>query len=222
MITCLADVLTPQELAHVRQALDQTTFVDGRATAGWHAREVKRNLQAQPGAATDALAALVQQALRRHPVFDLAVRPHRMRLPLFSRYQPGMTYGTHVDDAVMGTDPPLRADIALTVFLSAPDDYDGGELVTDTTAGEQRFKLPAGCAVVYPASTLHRVEPVTRGERLAAIGWVQSLVRDAAQRELLFDLDTARRSLFTREGKTAEFDLLSKSVANLLRMWVAL
>lgn len=222
MITCLADVLTPQELARIRQALREATFVDGRATAGWHAREVKRNLQAQPSAATDELAALVQQALRRHPVFDVAVRPHRMRPLLFSRYQPGMTYGSHVDDAVMGTDQPLRTDIALTVFVSEPDDYDGGELVTDTAAGEQRFKLPAGCAVVYPASTLHRVEPVTRGERLAAIGWVQSLVRDPAQRELLFDLETARRGLFARDGKTAEFDLLSKSVANLLRMWVAL
>ena len=222
MITCLADVLTPQELARIRLELRQTTFVDGRTTAGWHAREVKLNLQAQAGRATDEMAALVQQALRRHPVFDLAVRPRRTGPLLFSRYQPGMTYGAHVDDAVMGAEQPLRTDVAFTVFVSEPDDYDGGELVTDTAAGEQRFKLPAGCAVVYPASTLHRVEPVSRGERIAAVGWAQSLVRDAARRELLFDLDTARRGLFAREGKTAEFDLMSKSLANLLRMWVDL
>lgn len=219
MITCLANVLTPEELAQLREQLSKLNFVDGRATAGWHARLVKHNTQAEPGPALAALQSLVDGALRRHPVFELAARPRRMRPPLFSRYEDGMEYGAHVDDAVMGGGEPLRTDIAVTVYLSDPESYDGGELITDGSGGEQSFKLPAGCAVVYPASTLHRVAPVTRGVRLAAVTWVQSLVRDPARRELLFDLDTARRSLFAREGKNEEFDLLSKSFANLMRMW---
>jgi PKHD-type hydroxylase len=129
-----------------------------------------------------------------------------------------MRYGTHVDDALMG-DPPVRSDLSLTLFLSDPASYDGGELIVESTAGDQAFRLPPGSLVLYPSSSLHRVEPVTRGVRRAAVGWVQSLVRDPARRELLFDLDTARRSLFDREGATREFGLLSKTVANLLRMW---
>jgi PKHD-type hydroxylase len=127
-----------------------------------------------------------------------------------------MAYGTHVDDALMGG---MRTDISFTLFLSDPESYDGGELVTESHAGEQPFKLPAGSLVLYPSTTLHRVEPVTRGSRLAAVGWVRSLVRDPARRELLFDLDTARKALFDRDGKSPEFDLLSKCGANLLRMW---
>ena len=126
---------------------------------------------------------------------------------------PFMIYG-------MGRGPGrLRTDISFTLFLDDPESYDGGELVTDTTAGEQSYKLPAGSAVIYPSSTLHRVEPVSRGQRRVAIGWVQSTIRDPAQREVLFDLDSARRQLFEREGKSAEFDLLTKSLANLQRFW---
>ena len=135
MITCLADVLTPQELAEIRQALQAAAFADGRATAGWHARLVKHNLQARPDDAVDALRERIEQALRRHPVFELAVRPRHLQPVLLSRYEPGMTYGSHVDDALMGGAQPVRADIALTVFLAEPADYDGGELVTDTSAG---------------------------------------------------------------------------------------
>jgi PKHD-type hydroxylase len=219
MILCLAEVLPAQDLARLRETVDRLEFVDGLATAGWHAREVKRNQQARNGPQTVECQRLVEQALRAHPVFGLATRPRRIAPVLFSRYEPGMTYGDHVDDAVMGADPPLRSDIAFTLFLSEPQDCEGGELVIDSSAGEQSFKLAAGCAVVYPASTVHRVSPVTRGHRLAAVSWVQSLVRDPAQREILFDMDTARRAIFAREGKSREFDLLSKSVANLLRMW---
>ena len=136
--------------------------------------------------------------------------------PLFSRYQPGHAYGAHVDDALMGG---VRSDLAFTLFLSEPDSYDGGELVIDSTAGEEGFKLAPGSVITYPATTLHRVAPVTRGERLAAAGWVRSYIRDAGRRELLFDLDTARRRIFDREGKTAEGDLLAKCAANLLRQW---
>lgn len=222
MIICLADVLTKQELAHLQAMLRESPFVEGTTTAGWHARQVKRNRQAQASPGTAELQACVEGALRRHPVFELAARPRRIAPVLFSLYEQGMTYGNHVDDAIMRGDPPLRSDIALTLFLSEPHDHVGGELSIDTTAGDQRFKLAAGSAVLYPASTVHRVEPVIVGHRLAAVTWVHSLVRDPSRRELLFDLDSARRSLFDREGKSSEFDLLSKSFANLMRMWADL
>ena len=221
MIICIADVLDADTLPALRHELSSDTlFVDGRKTAGWHAREVKRNEQAdgsQPGVRDWRYK--VGEAIRRHPLFQMAARPARMTPVRFSRYQQGMHYGNHVDDPVMGGDQPLRTDLSFTLFLESPDDYDGGELITDTSAGEQRYKLPAGAMILYPSSTLHRVEPVTRGRRLAAIGWVQSQIRDPAAREILFDLDTARRQLFEREGKSHEFDLVTKSLANLQRMW---
>jgi PKHD-type hydroxylase len=149
-------------------------------------------------------------------VFALAVRPKALTPLLFSRTGKGMHYGTHVDDALMRG---LRTDVSFTLFLSEPKSYGGGELVIEGTGGEDAFKLPAGSMIAYPATTLHRVNPVTRGERMVCAGWARSYVRDTAQRELLFDLDTARRRLFAREGKSEDFDLISKSVSNLLRMW---
>jgi PKHD-type hydroxylase len=131
----------------------------------------------------------------------------------------GMQYGSHVDNAFMGNENRMRSDLSLTLFLSDPATYEGGELVVETTQGEQAFKLDAGAMVLYPSSTLHRVEPVTAGVRLAAIAWVQSLVKEVTEREILFDLDTARQAIFAKHGKTAEFDLLTKSYANLLRKW---
>lgn len=221
MILCISDILNSEQLTRVRSALDNGHFEDGRKTAGWHARLVKNNEQmAMAGDAANALRAEVEQALTGHPLFQMAVRPAKMTPLLFSRYRDGMTYGNHVDDPVMGRgEGRLRTDISFTLFLDDPDSYDGGELVTDTTAGEQSYKLPAGAAVIYPSSTLHRVQPVTRGQRRVAIGWIQSTIRDPAQREVLFDIDTARRQLFEREGKTTEFDLLTKSLANLQRFW---
>lgn len=223
MILCIASVLTVEEIDQVRAGLEGATFIDGRATAGWHARLVKHNVQAD-GRAPEVreLQALVGRALRRNALFELAVRPQRVQPVLFSRYETGMDYGAHVDDALMGATDPMRSDVSATLFLSEPTDYGGGELVIDTTVGEQDFKLNAGAMVVYPSSTLHRVEPVTSGTRLAAVTWIQSLVREAARRELLFDLETARRTLFEQHGKTREFDLISKSIANLLRLWAEL
>ncbi|HEX7125821.1 MAG TPA: Fe2+-dependent dioxygenase [Thermodesulfobacteriota bacterium] len=222
MILCIADVLSRDEAADLRRALERAPFEDGRATAGWNARQVKRNTQLPPRSPqARALARVVAAALRRNPVFELAVRPKAVRPILFARYEPGMQYGTHVDDAVMsrGASRATRSDVSFTLFLADPASYDGGELVMEGPQGEQAFKLDPGALVAYPSSSLHRVEPVTRGVRLVAVGWAQSLVRDPARRELLFDLDTARRTLFERHGKTREFDLLSKTFANLLRMW---
>lgn len=217
MNLCLSEVLEPATLATVRAQLEQATFVDGAATAGWHARGVKLNLQTTD----EAAAQQVHQALLRHPVFSAATLPRRIRSPLFSRYTAGMSYGTHVDDALMGAVDSLRTDLAVTVFLSDPASYDGGELVIDSHSGTQAYKLAAGDAIAYPATQLHRVAEVTRGERLAAVLWVQSRVRDPAQREILFDLDTARRGIWDKNGRrhTAEFDLLAKTYSNLLRAW---
>jgi PKHD-type hydroxylase len=220
MILCIGNVLAADELSALRAALAGVRFVDGRATAGWHAALVKRNTQAERVPAVTALQQQVLSALARNPVFQMGARPLRIAPPLFSRYQPGMEYGRHVDDAVMQGEPAVRTDVAMTLFLSDPTEYDGGELVVESSAGEEAYKLEAGSAIVYPASSLHRVAPVTRGERLACVSWIQSQVRDPARRELLFELDTARRSLFEREGKSEEFDLISKSLANLLRLWV--
>lgn len=221
MIICIDQILPPEKLERIRKALDGGQFQDGRSTAGWHAKLVKNNEQLKvSGREAEALRAEVEKALTEHPLFQMAVRPARITPLIFSRYRDGMTYGNHVDDPVMGRGANrLRTDVSFTLFLDDPESYDGGELVTETTAGEQSYKLPAGAAVVYPSSTLHRVDPVTRGQRRVAIGWAQSTIREPAQREVLFDLDTARRQLFEREGKTTEFDLLTKSLANLQRFW---
>ena len=162
------------------------------------------------------MKALIERKLAANALFQMAARPARLTPILFARYEPGMTYGAHVDDPLMhGT----RTDLSWTLWLDDPDSYEGGELVIESAAGETPVKGPAGSIHLYPSTTLHRVDPVRSGTRRVAVGWVQSRVRQAERREILFDLDTARRGLFEREGKTREFDLLSKSFANLLRMW---
>jgi len=216
MIVAIADVLSPADVATIRAGLARATFVDGKATAGWSAGLVKSNLQANDSELVEHLRALLETRLIEHPVFVLATRPKAIVGPLFSRYQPGHAYGSHVDDAVIGGS---RTDVSFTAFLTDPQSYEGGELILDTASGEESFKLRSGSVVTYPATTLHRVAPVTRGERLVGAGWVRSYVRNSTQRELLFDLETARRGLFDREGKTPEGDLLGKCAANLMRLW---
>jgi PKHD-type hydroxylase len=216
MILAVSDALSQADVAALRGALAQAAFVPGESTAGWTASLVKSNLQAGDSPEVEAVRALVRTRLMEHPVLALATRPKTIVGPLFARYQPGHAYGTHVDNALIAG---VRTDVSFTLFLSDPASYDGGELVIDTPSGEEAFKLAPGSVVTYPSTTLHRVMPVTRGERLGAAGWVRSYLRDPAQRELLFDLETARRRLFDREGKTAEADLLAKCAANLTRMW---
>lgn len=216
MLITLADVLPPAELDEIRTTLGAMRFEDGRATAGWSAKVVKDNEQAREGAALSLLRERVTDAIMGNEVFSAAVRPKALTRLIFSRYGSGQHYGTHVDNPLMHG---IRTDVSFTLFLADPETYDGGELVIETMGGEEEVKLPAGHLVAYSSTTLHRVAPVTRGERLAAVGWAQSYVRDAAQRELLFDLETARRNLFAQHGKTPEYDLLAKSGANLFRMW---
>lgn len=216
MLIAIAEILSAEEIALARDTLSRARFENGKATAGWAARQVKDNLQARPDADIEGLAAMIEARLRAHATFALAVRPRHVMGPLFSRYETGHAYGTHVDDALLGGH---RSDVSFTLFLTDPADYEGGELVLESALGEEAIKLAAGSVFTYPATMLHRVAPVTRGTRLAAVGWVRSHIRDAAQRELLFDLDTARRRLFDRDGKTPEGDLLARCTANLLRMW---
>jgi PKHD-type hydroxylase len=217
MIICIQGVLSGNEVQELREMMSAANFVDGKKTAGWHAKLVKNNLQMDGlDARLETAREKVENVLMRNELFRLAARPKQLSPMLFSKYAEGMEYGTHVDDAYMG---PLRSDLSFTVFLSRPQDCDGGELVMDLPQGEQGYKLEAGDMILYPSTTLHRVEPVRHGTRLAAVGWVQSMIRRSDQRELLFDLESARLSLFRREGKSAEFDLLSKTLSNLLRMW---
>jgi PKHD-type hydroxylase len=217
MRIAIANVLNAEELEKVRGALARVRFLDGRATAGFAAREVKHNRQADAlDRNAEEIRSLVTERIQSNELFKLAARPKQLTPVIFSKYESGMRYGNHVDDAMMGG---MRSDISFTLFLSEPAGYDGGELVIESTAGEDAIKLEAGAMIVYPATSLHRVAEVTRGERLAAVGWVRSFIRDEAKRELLFDLDAARKRLFAREGKSEDYDLLSKSSANLLRMW---
>lgn len=218
MIVQIGGVLDRATVSQITTALGSLNFVDGRATAGWHAKSVKDNVQASPSDMLAAIQTRLVDALTAHEVFRALALPHRILPPLISRYRDGASYGQHVDDALMGN-PPLRTDLSVTIFLASPESYDGGELEIVTPGGIDTAKFAAGDAAVYPATTLHRVAPVTRGERLVAATWVQSSVRCSSAREILFDLDRARRQIFASHGKCEAFDLVAKSYANLLRRW---
>jgi PKHD-type hydroxylase len=189
----------------------------GQETAGWHARRVKNNRQLDRATALhEALAQEVLAALEAHPLVRAAAFPRRIHSLLFSRTGPGEGYGRHGDNAWMAGG---RADLSFTLALTAPETCGGGDLVLETPDGEERIRLPAGHAIVYPSTRLHQVEPVSRGERVVAVGWIESRIRHADQRELLFELDAARRALFAQDGKGEVFDLISRSYSNLLRWW---
>jgi PKHD-type hydroxylase len=221
MLLVAAGVLKPDELALARGWLAHARFVDGKASAGAAARRVKHNLEAERGAAElERLDQMVMGNLSRHPVYRGGALPLHAATPLYVRYAPGMDYGEHLDDPIMGTGGVMyRSDVAVTVFLSAPEEYDGGELAIRGAAGEQTVKLPAGDAVLYPAGTIHRVNPVTRGERLVAVTWVQSVVRDAARRELLYGLNLAREKLLASAPGAEETAQVNAAYLNLIRMW---
>lgn len=216
----IPELLSPNEVEAMRRVLDQSPFVDGRLSAGKAAEQVKHNTELDRDVPQrDTLAQIVVTALYRSDRFRNAALPNKLGTPIFARYTPGMTYGWHVDDPVMGQGPYYRTDVSFTIFLSEPDEYDGGELVVRTAFGEQKTKLKAGDAVIYPSGTLHQVAEVTRGVRLVAIGWVQSMVRDPAQREILFELAGARDKLLADAPGSAETDAVDHAYINLLRMW---
>jgi len=221
MLLRIPEVLKPDELTLARAWLAEAPFVDGKLSAGAAARRVKRNEERDRGAGdVERLDRLVMGALTRQPMYRNGALPLHAASPLYARYRPGMTYGEHLDDPVMGTGGVLyRSDVAVTVFLSPPEAYEGGELVIQTAAGEQAVKAAAGSAVLYPASTIHRVNPVTRGERMVAVTWVQSLVRDPARRELLYGLNLAREKLLQNAPEAEETARVNAAYLNLIRMW---
>lgn len=212
------EVLNHDAVEQARRVLAAAPFRDGRLTAGAAARDVKDNEQAA-GDHPDivALTQDMRRALQDHPTFRSWVRPVRWSKFLFSRYNGGHRYGPHTDDASIADEYawPLRTDLSFTLFLSNPDTYDGGELRLRDAGGERVFKPAAGAAVVYATGVVHEVAPVTRGTRLACVGWVQSQIRRADQRELLFDLDRVRKD----PGAGDSALLLDKTIGNLLRMW---
>ncbi|MEM8674921.1 MAG: Fe2+-dependent dioxygenase [Cyanobacteria bacterium P01_G01_bin.67] len=223
MIFTIPNVFTPEELEEIRSSLAKGEFIDGKLTAGWNAKLVKNNQQLKKKTPLGSqLTQQVKSALNRNKLFQTAIRPKSIHSLLFSRYDKGMSYGRHVDNSMMRNNGMWRTDVSFTIFLNSPKEYKGGELVVEGVDTEKAYKLEAGSAIVYPSTSLHRVNEVTEGSRLVCVGWVQSLIRDSSEREILFDLETARRVIFAKEGKTPEFDLISKSLTNLLRKWIDL
>ncbi|HEY1892815.1 MAG TPA: Fe2+-dependent dioxygenase [Steroidobacteraceae bacterium] len=223
MLARIPGLLDAQGLGAVGQVLREASWEDGRATAGFQSAPVKHNMQlAQGSPAARQAGDIIVHALERHPDFISAALPRHVYPPLFNRYEPGMSFGAHVDNAVRqvaGTARRLRIDLAATLFLSSIEDYDGGELVMEDTFGAHAVKLAAGDMIVYPASSLHRVQPVTRGARVAAIFWVQSMVRDDGARSLLFEMDTAIRELTASAADAGALLRLTACYHNLLRRW---
>lgn len=219
----IPQVLNEQQLGEFRQVLLQARWMDGRATAGHQAIRVKDNLQLPADAPeAKALGQVILQALERNPLFVSAALPHRILAPRFNCYQGGQSYGLHVDNAVSGEagGERIRTDLSATLFLSAPQEYQGGELLVEDTYGSHSVKLPAGDLILYPASSLHRVMPVTEGARIAAFFWIQSMVRDDAERTLLFQLDNSAQQLTREQGAgSAVATQLGGIYHNLLRRW---
>ena len=219
MLVVIPGLLNEAQLQKIHAVVARVGFVDGRVTAGMAASRVKRNEELAPEREAQSLVnRILMAALGHNARFRSAALPNRMADFIIARYQPGMTYGDHVDDPIMGGGK-FRTDVSMTVFLNPPDAYDGGELVVRTTFGEKRVKLAAGDAVVYPSASVHHVAAVTRGERLVALTWIQSFVRDAARRELLFELDQAREHYLRTDPDAEATRYVDRSYANLLRMW---
>jgi PKHD-type hydroxylase len=226
MMLHIPDVLTREQVAAMRAALDSANWSDGRATVGPQGAQVKQNRQLPESSPLAAeLGAVILAALGRHAMYISAALPLRTVPPLFNSYAGGEHYGAHVDGAVRnvpGGLPPLRTDLSCTLFLTDPDEYEGGELVVADTYGTHEVKLPAGDMILYPSSSVHKVEPVTRGTRVCSFFWVQSMVRDDAKRSLLLELDQSIQSLRMRIGDCEEVVSLTSHYHNLLRMWAEL
>jgi PKHD-type hydroxylase len=223
MLLSVPDVLTADQVLRARQLFEQAEWVDGRVTAGHQSSRMKDNMQLpHESPIARELGEIVLAALERNCLFVFAALPSRVFPPLFNRYQSGQTFGTHVDNAirqVTGTPHRIRTDLSATLFFTGPDEYDGGELVVEDTYGTHSVKLPAGHMVLYPASSLHHVRPVTRGARIASFFWIQSMIRDDGERTLLFDLDMAIQRLSSERGDHPITVQLTGVYHNLLRRW---
>ncbi|HEY9198720.1 MAG TPA: Fe2+-dependent dioxygenase [Gammaproteobacteria bacterium] len=221
MLLTISGVIPKPQLERVRQLLQRGNFQDGKLSAGLEAMRVKNNEEmVQEAELYSALNNIVMGCLVQHPVYQQAALPRRIAAPYYARYTEGMRYGDHIDDPIMGNgNDRYRSDVSTTVFLSGPDEYDGGELVIRSNFGEHAIKLAAGDAVIYPSSSLHHINAVTHGARLVAVTWAQSLIRDPNQRELLYQLSQARAKLMRDKPEADETGWVSNSYANLVRMW---
>ena len=223
MLITIPDVLTAGQLATARQILEQAPWVDGKVTAGHQSARAKDNMQIPEGhPAAQKLGDMILAALGSNPLFLAAALPQRIFPPLFNRYTGGQSFGTHVDNAirrVKGVGVAMRTDLSATLFFADPDQYDGGELCVEDTYGVKSVKLPAGQMVLYPATSLHHVRPVTRGTRVCSFFWIQSMIRDDGQRALLFDLDLAIQKLNRESPGHAVAVQLTGVYHNLLRQW---
>ena len=226
MLLQIPDVLTPEQVAQCLQMVDRAEWIDGRVTAGQQSARSKDNLQLpEDHPAAREMGDLIVAALERHPLFMAAALPLKVFPPLFNCYRSGQAFGIHVDNAirqVTGTPHRVRTDLSATLFLTPPEEYDGGELVVEDTYGVHNIKLPAGHAVLYPSTSLHKVNPVTRGARVASFFWVQSMVRDDGARMLLFDLDLAIRRISSDLPEHPSAVQLTGVYHNLLRRWADL
>ncbi len=219
MLLHLPEVLGPEDLETIRSELRRGRFADGRSSAGRLASEVKKNEEFQaPRSEREPLELRVARALRNHPMVRRHALPLRVSHPIFSRYRPGMRYGWHTDEAVMG-EGGYRSDLAVTVFLSDLSEYEGGALVVETPYGRRTARYPAGDAALYPAGRLHRVDEVTAGERWAAVLWIQSQVRDEQRREILQTLDALRERNMEKDPEGEDLSRLDWVYSRLLRMW---
>jgi PKHD-type hydroxylase len=223
MLLPIPNVLTQAQIAECRDALAKADWEDGRSTAGYQSARVKNNRQLpETHPIARRLGDMIVAALDRNPLFMSGALPMKVVPPLFNRYEGGETYGNHIDGAIRpiaGTPHRVRTDLSATLFLTDPADYDGGELTVEDTFGSQRLKLKAGDMILYPGTSLHRVEPVTRGVRLAAFFWIQSMVRDDGQRKMLFDLDTAIQQLARISPDQGPVMAVTNVYHNLLRQW---
>lgn len=224
MLLHVSQVLDAERVREFRSALDNAAWSDGRATAGHQSAQAKHNLQlAETDPVARELGARIVDALSKMPAFIAGALPRRIFPPLFNRYESGQSFGLHIDNAIRYDrargGEPVRTDLSATLFLSDPDDYEGGELVVEDTFGTHAVKLPAGDLVLYPGSSVHRVDPITRGARVAAFFWIQSLVRSDAQRRTLFELDVAIQELTQRIPDAPELVRLTGVYHNLLREW---
>jgi PKHD-type hydroxylase len=226
MLLQVPEVLSAEQVAHARRLLDAADWVDGKVTAGPQSARAKDNMQLpEDGPAAREIGQMILGALQRHPLFLTAALPLQVFPPLFNRYQGGQSFGTHVDNAIRqvpGTPHRIRTDLSATLFLSRPDEYDGGELVVEDTYGVQNVKLPAGHLVLYPSTSLHHVRPVTRGARICSFFWIQSMVREDAGRTLLFDLDMAIQQVSRDLPDHPAAVQLTGIYHNLLRRWAEL
>ncbi len=220
MLVRIPSVLSHEALTQAHKIIGTEKFVDGKLSAGHAARRVKNNEEID--VQSNGLAQLnniVMSGLVQHPLYRAAVLPFKVAAPYYARYQAGMSYGDHIDDPIMQADTPYRSDVSITIFLSDPADYDGGELVVRTSFGEEEVKLPAGDAVAYPSSSIHHVNEVIKGTRLVAVTWIQSMVRDPRKREILYDLYQARESMLANLPDDDITKKVDHSYVNLVRMW---